>query len=520
MIYPSLLQKGSSLIFLLSVLLSSCSRSTTTPDAGQLISVIEPDYTGVTIPPNIAPLNFKIAESGSKYRVRAESSVTGYTVKINSANGIIKFPGQKWKRLLAESTGDSIKMSLSYKTSDATKEHTFKIYVASDSIDAYLAYRLIPPGYYSWSRIRIMQRSLESFREEALFDNQVMDKNCANCHSFSNSEPDRFMIHVRGSLGGTYLFDNDSITRVEPKIDAMPGGATYPAWHPGGEYIAFSSNQVRQSFYSVPDKSIEVFDLVSSLVLYNIGKNETFMIDDQDTVRYMPTFPSWSPDGKYLYFCRAKQVIDPDDPTLEQIKNTRYDLVRKAFDPLTGVFGPAELIFGAASLGKSVSFPRVSPDGRFIIFTLHDYGTFPIWHSEADLYIQELSTGIVLPMTVNSKETDSYHTFSENGRWLVFSSKRTDGRTSRPHFAYLRSDGTQGKPFILPQKDPERYFRMIESFNIPEFVNGKIKFSPHDMEEASQKEILVARPGNKTEGRVPDQPINKKINDDAKAIHE
>ena len=73
------------------------------------------------------------------------------------------------------------------------------------------------------------------------------------------------MIHVRGSLGGTYFVEDGKITRTDPKIDAMPGSATYPSWHPGGRFLAFSSNQVKQSFYSQSEKNIEVFDLSSSL---------------------------------------------------------------------------------------------------------------------------------------------------------------------------------------------------------------------------------------------------------------
>jgi hypothetical protein len=108
-----------------------------------------------------------------------------------------------------------------------------------------------------------MQRCIETFNEEPVIDNRILDMNCINCHSFSQRSPDKFMVHIRGSHGGTYFVDNASITRRDPKIDAMPGGATYPAWHPGGRFVAYSSNQVRQAFYARPEKVIEVFDLVS-----------------------------------------------------------------------------------------------------------------------------------------------------------------------------------------------------------------------------------------------------------------
>ncbi|MBK7627957.1 MAG: PD40 domain-containing protein [Bacteroidales bacterium] len=478
---------------------------------------ILPDYIDVTIPPNIAPMNFSVTEKGSSYTVIATAGSGRNQIKINSSDGIIKFPEKAWKKLLEESIGDTIKIKVFASQKGKKKSEAFNSFymaVSADKIDPYLVYRLIHPGYYSWSNIKIMQRSVESFSEASIFENQIMDKNCANCHSFNNNSPDRFMIHIRGSLGGTYFVEDGKITRTDPKIDAMPGTATYPSWHPGGRFMAYSSNQVRQSFYSQPGKYIEVFDLVSSLILFDRKNNEIITVTDSDTTNYLQTFPSWSPDGKYLYFCRARQVINSAYPELEQIENTHYDIARKSFDPDTRKFGDTEVIFNAAGISKSASFPRISPDGRFMVFTLHDYGTFPIWHKEADLYLLDMQSGLAEKMNINSDKTESYHTWSSNGKWLVFSSKRIDGRSARPHFAHIDPDGKQGKEFVLPQKDPTLYNRMLESFNIPEFVTGKIKMTPRDFLEASKQSPIKAKPGDaldaakETNGRKKETVVN------------
>jgi hypothetical protein len=477
--------------------------------------VISPDYTDVTIPPNIAPMNFSILEKGESFNVVATSRNTGYQITISSSGGVIRFPQTVWKKLLKGSEGDSIIFkiySINYAEKRKEEFKSFSMIVAKEKIDPYLVYRLIYPGYYSWSEIKIVQRSTEDFSEHTVLENQILEKNCANCHSFNNNNPARFMIHVRGSLGGTYFVEDGKITRTDPKTDVMSGSATYPSWHPGGRFVAFSSNQVKQSFYSQAGKSIEVFDLSSLLVLYDRKNNEIVPITDIDTAKHLQTFPSWSPDGKYLYFCRASQKINSSVPELEQIKNTHYDLVRKSFNADTRSFGETEIVYKASESDRSASFPRISPDGKYMVFTLADYGTFPIWHHEADLYMLNMQSNDVSRMNINSSETESYHSWSLNSNWLVFSSKRVDGRSARPYFAHVDSSGNVGKEFLLPQKDPSIYNRMLESFNIPELVTGKIKINPRDFAKAAKQPQLKASPGKSVQARNIQPETTLKIN--------
>lgn len=464
------------------------------------IPAIYPDYTGVTIPPNIAPLNFIVQEDGGKYLAVAIPKNGGKQLELKSDGDKILFPINQWKKLLKESTGSSIQIEIRMQVTDGSIKifDPFTITVAADPVDPYLAYRLIPPGYYSWSHIRIMQRCLEDFNEYTIIENELLDKNCVNCHSFARNSPDRFMVHVRGSKGGTYFMDDGKLVRTDPKIASMPGSATYPSWHPGGRYVAYSSNQVRQSFYAAAEKSIEVFDLEGSMVMFDTQDNEIISIQEEDTTNYLRTFPGWSPDGKYLYYSRAKNTVSAANPDMAGITGVHHDLVRKFFDEATETFGNTEVVYAASVEGKSVSFPRISPDGRFLVFTLHDFGTFPIWHAEADLYSLDLGSGVVTKLDLNSNEAESYHSYSLNGRWLVFSSKRSDGRSTRPFIAYMNPDGTSAKPFMLPQKDPEVYSTMIESFNIPEFVTGKISAGPRDFEAATNQTAIISKPGNES----------------------
>lgn len=486
---------------------------------------IEPDYCDVTIPPNIAPMNFKVLEEADFFIVTLSSGSGKNQIKVKSSDGVVQFSEKSWKQLLKNSTGDKITVKIysSGENKKAMKQYDpFCMYVAKEPIDPYLAYRLIHPGYYNWSNLKIMQRSIESFDEEPVVENQILDMNCINCHSFNQYDPSKFMVHIRGSKNGTYFVDNGKVTRTDPKIKTMPGSATYPSWHPGGKYVAYSSNQVRQSFYGNPDKTIEVFDLVSGLILLDVDNNKITNIVEHDTARYMETFPSWSADGKYLYFCRTLMKKNQTNMTLEEIKATRYDIVRMPFDAVSATFGKSEMVFNAAEKGKSTSFPQVSPDGKYLIFTLHDFGTFPINHNEADLYQIDLVSGEVKKMDLNSEYTESYHAWSSNGKWVLFSSKRIDGRSAAPFFAYFGSWDHTGKPFVLPQKDPAFYETMLKSFNKPEFIKGRIKVTPRDFEAASELEAVKATPGNPSDS-IPGwkkQDVNGKQNQSGMPIHE
>ena len=115
--------------------------------------------------------------------------------------------------------------------------------------------------------------------------------------------------------------------------------------------------------------------------------------------------------------------------------------------------------------------------------TLSNHATFPIWHQEADLWMLDMQEGnkLIRLDTLNSSSVESYHSWSNNGRWIVFSSRRMDGLYTRPYIAYVGVDGTVGKPFILPQSRGDFYNECMNSFNIPELVKGKVDVNRYQL---------------------------------------
>jgi Tol biopolymer transport system component len=479
-------------LFLISfvIFLYSCSSKPTGDiTISEQVPKMEPDYSEVTIPPNIAPLNFMVKETGSAYFVKF-SSAAGPEIEISSRSGKILIPEKSWRKLLQNNTGREFKVEV-YSMDDGNKWTKYKTWtnrIANETIDPYLYYRLLYPGYESWAELSINSRNLENFKTQSVIENAAVDDNCVNCHSFNNGKTDDFLFHMRGSLGGTYFYSKGDFKKINLKTKEMANGAVYPRWHPSARYVAFSSNKIIQQFHSADNKKVEVSDLESSLVLYDIEKNEMLDIELADKEKFMDTFPEWSPDGKFLYFCRALQI--GKDYDYRQIK---YNLFRVPFDAEKRSFGLAELVFDASQINKSISFPRISPSGKFLIFTMFDYGTFSIWHKEADLYSIDLENFKTIRLDLNSDFADSYHSWSSNGKWLVFSSKRGDGLTARPYIAFINDNGLSDKPFVLPQEDPEFYNGFLKSFNIPEFSTEKIDLSPGKIRKLAKTEAMQAK---------------------------
>ena len=421
---------------------------------------IYPDYRDVTIPEGIAPLNFDYVCSG------AESNVTTFSsgdLKFSFKGSKIRWKESDWKSLTSAARGGEIEVASQSPTASWT------IKVSEDTIDYGLNYRLLEPGYEVYSKMGIYERNLSSFGQRALIENTEFD-GCVNCHSYNQTRMEDFSLHIRGDHGATLIMSRGEMAAYNTKTDSTLGFCVYPAWHPSGDYIAYSTNSTRQLFHVHPDKLIEVFDIDSDMLVYDIRSNRLIKSPQVCEKDCWETFPTFSADGRTLYFCRAQAVKEIPD----SLHRVRYNLCKVSFNAQTGAFeGPVETVVDAASAGRSVSFPKASCDGRFLVYTLSDYGQFSIWHHEADLWMLDLASGETHPLEeLNSQDVESYHSWSSNSRWLVFSSRRDDGLFTRLYISHIGEDGSVGKPFMLPQKEPLKFYNeLFMSYNVPEFVS-------------------------------------------------
>lgn len=155
----------------------------------------------------------------------------------------------------------------------------------------------------------IYQRDLTTYEQTPIAENRNFGKQCINCHTFNRNSPDTMMVHVRGKQGGTLISLNGEMEKVDPKPEEYRHGATYPAWHPSGRYIAFSANEIQQFFHSSGQKPIEVSDLAADLMIYDVQTHETFTDSLVYGEQYIETFPTWSPDGNRFISVVLKDIV-------------------------------------------------------------------------------------------------------------------------------------------------------------------------------------------------------------------
>ena len=468
--------------------LLSCGVESREAEAVDASPAIFPDYVGVTIPPNIAPLNFKLKqeqpaviniclqdESGDK---------KGKTLSLRSSKGYFMFSRRGWKKLMSEAAGKQLNISVSSKTDTGWVRYlAFPIYVAEEKIDPILVYRKIAPGYRMWNSMGIYQRNLESFSEKPILENKQTDNNCMNCHSFCAGDSEKMVFHQRATHAGTYICTEEGIEKLDTKTDSTISAFVYPYWHPGGRYLAFSTNDTKQDYHFTDPNRIEVFDTGSDVVIYDTKGHKIITSPLLSSAAHLETFPCFSPDGSKLYFCSADSLSMP-----QEYRKMRYSLLSMDFDPQSGQLGTTvDTLYNASLSWGSATFPRISPDGKYLIFTHSEYGTFPIWHKDADLRIVDLHTGGSLNVgSLNSDEVESYHSWSSNSRWIVFSSRRQNGLYTAPFMAYISPEGEVGKPFLLPQSSPDYYDIVLHSFNIPELVKSELRIDRAELVRISK----------------------------------
>lgn len=427
-----------------------------------------PDYVDVTVPCNIAPLNFGVKDAHHLQAVLTNGQ--GQTMQVQGVDHV-EMNHEEWLQLMGPNGDIRVEVSAwSEQHPDGVRYAPFTIHVAGDEVDPYIVYRLLPPGYEGWNKMGIYQRNLTNFDVTTLMDNADERETCMNCHAFNHHSAGQMAMHVRGPHGTTVIRHGGKEEHIDLREMADGRHGSLAAWHPSARYIAFSCNDTKQMFYGRSYDKIEVFDLKSDLYIYDVEQQRAILDERFTQADQWETFPAFSPDGKWIYFSVAKPVHMP-----QEYKQLHYSLVRAPFDEKSGQIGAVDTLYNANKGGGTALMPRISPDGRYLLYTVAESGAFNLYHRESDFMMLDLQQGDTLDCSpINSPEAESYHAWSSNGRWMIYSSKQVDGRYTRLFLSHW--DGKRwGKPFLLPQQNPQHNTLLMMAYNVAEFVSDSVE---------------------------------------------
>ncbi len=309
---------------------------------------------------------------------------------------------------------------------------------------------------------------------------------CGNCHSFADNGSVLGLDVDYGNDKGAYglvavekhmvMDDAKIITWADYKReDRELTFGLLSRVSPTGRYV-ISTVKDRSVFVAIPDLMISqlFFPIKGILVVYDREKKTYAALPGADDPQYVQTNAVWSPDGKEIAFARAKAyraerleqknsaVVDEKDVpefTVDK-KPFLYDLYRIPFN--AGKGGTAVPIRGAAGDGMSNFFPKYSPDGKWIVFCKAK--SYMLLQPDSELYIVPATGGVARRLRYNTARMNSWHSWSSNSRWLVFSSKVNTPYTQL-FLTHIDAQGNDSPPVLL-----ERFTSPDRAANIPEFV--------------------------------------------------
>ena len=361
----------------------------------------------------------------------------------------------------------------------------------------------LPPSAIPLIRWRL--RNVADLQSRTVMENVYT---CANCHSFSR-DGKTLGLDVDGPANDKGLYAlapvardmairNQDVIRWSSLQDGLDAKSAEPAVKrfgfmsqvsPDGEYVITSIGDpsTRRSHDSggfAPGLADRLFNAGYKdyrfgqvfyptrgiLAWYSKKERKLRPLPGADDPRFVHTSAFWSPDGRYLIYSRA-EARDPyppgakapeyaNDPNETQVQ---YDLYRIPFNEGRG--GVSEPVEGASGNGKSNSFPKVSPDGRWIVWVQCKNGL--LMRPDSELWIVPFTGGRPRRLRSNTRLMNSWHSFSPNGRWLVFSSK-ADSPYTQMYLTHLDENGNDTPPILI-----ENATAGNRAVNIPEFVNIK-----------------------------------------------
>jgi Flp pilus assembly protein TadD len=433
----------------------------------------------------------------------ATPGVTAWTVLVRFAGGkegeVLRFTATEpqwrpteadWDAIKQRSTAGDAEVAIVGTSTDAAAASaaTVRIRTATDPVGDAIFYREVPLPFITAvqdpSRIRWRFGAIDSQQQPpvVLEDLPV----CGNCHSFSQDGSKLGLDVDYGNDKGGYaiLPVSEQMVLDDEKIITWSdyrkndGEATFGLLSqvsPDGRYV-ISTVKDRAVFVATPDiwYSQLFFPIKGILVVYDTQTKTFKPLPGADDPEFVQSNPTWSPDGKWIVFARSKAykrdlianatnvlLSEKDVPEFVRDKQPfKFDLYRVPFNEGRG--GKAEPIAGASHNGKSNYFAKFSPDGKWIVFCKAE--NYMLLMPDSELFIIPAAGGEARRLSANTPRMNSWHSWSSNGHWLVFSSKANTAYTQL-FLTHIDANGESTPPVLL-----ERFTVADRAANIPEFV--------------------------------------------------
>lgn len=468
------MKEVSYLFIFLTSLFVSCTESVTNVKKVDRLPDIYPDYIGVTIPSGIAPLDFNVEENGcEKVDVTIRGNLGG---EMHVQGEWAELDIDEWHKLTQTNIGGELTVDVCTKDGVGKwkQYRSFKIYISKYPLDDFgITYRRIQPGYEVGGNIGIYQRDIHTFDEYAMMTETALPGKCFNCHTANRTNPRQFTTQVRGEGGGTLVVKEGRQTWYDTKTDSTKAAGSYASWHPEGRYCAYAVNSVHQSFFTDKDNNLEVYHKFSDVMVLDT-ETDQLILSPLLSTNDLEIFPAFSADGKTLYFSSSEYCNVP-----AEFEKVKCSLCSIAFDAKTGQFGEkVDTLLNGPAADHSFVLARPSYDGKWLMYCSALRSNFPVSQKESDLWLMDLRTGNTRAITeVNTNKSESYHNWSSDSHWFVYSSKGQDGTISRAYIASVDDNGNVTKPFLLPQRNPRKTdINNLDSYNCPDFTQTKVDF--------------------------------------------
>lgn len=380
---------------------------------------------------------------------------------------------------------------------------------SSDSVGASIFYRAVPlPFGYAIENVNEIEWYTGSI--DGSLPNKVLDNIpvCANCHSFSNSGLIAMDVDYANDKGSyiiahahdtVQLTNDEIITWSDYKRDE--GGLTFGLLSqvsPNGKHV-LSTVKDRSIFVAIDNLEYSqlFFPIKGVIAVYDREAKKYFELPGASDPAYVQSNPNWSPDNHEIMFTRANRYISSKIENSESVLlnqadveefisgdlGFKYDLFRIPFNDGSG--GKALAVPGASMNNKSNYFARYSPDGKWVVFCQSE--NYMLLQPDSKLYIMPAGGGEARLMTCNTNNMNSWHSWSPNSKWLVFSSK-VGGPYTQLYLTHIDENGNDSPPLFL-----ENLAFNSKAINIPEFMPPRASGLQEMVDDFSGNAIYFTR---------------------------